>query len=159
MNDDPRRDPRDSAYGAGDVGAEELGTYANVRTVAHLERAVALVLRVGVGISSLVLVAGTAVTLGSDSTRRAAARAVPALRQGSLRQAGWTTYHSVGAVVGAAVHGRGPALVMVGVLLLIATPVLRVAVSVVGYAQERDRRFVVITAVVLAVLLGSFAVG
>ena len=48
---------------------------------------------------------------------------------------------------------------MVGVLLLVATPVLRVTVSVVGFALERDRRFVIITALVLAVLLGSFAIG
>jgi len=48
---------------------------------------------------------------------------------------------------------------MLGVLLLIATPVLRVAVSVIGFAIGHDRRFVVITLAVLAVLIGSFAVG
>jgi uncharacterized membrane protein len=48
---------------------------------------------------------------------------------------------------------------MLGLLLLIATPVLRVAVSAIGFALEHDKRFVVITLVVLAVLVGSFAVG
>jgi uncharacterized membrane protein YfcA len=39
--------------------------------------------------------------------------------------------------------------------LLIATPVLRVAVSIVAFALEGDRRFVVITTLVLAILLLS----
>jgi uncharacterized membrane protein len=48
---------------------------------------------------------------------------------------------------------------MLGLLLLIATPVLRVAVSVIGFALDRDRLFVLITLAVLAVLIGSFAIG
>jgi len=48
---------------------------------------------------------------------------------------------------------------MLGLLLLIATPVLRVMVSVVAFALERDRRFVLITGAVLCVLIGSFAIG
>jgi uncharacterized membrane protein len=67
--------------------------------------------------------------------------------------------HTVAAVVKGVEQGHGPALVMLGLLLLIATPVLRVTVSVIGFARERDRRFVLITLVVLAVLIGSFAVG
>jgi uncharacterized membrane protein YfcA/uncharacterized membrane protein len=46
-------------------------------------------------------------------------------------------------------------IIALGLLLLIATPVLRVAVSIVAFALERDRRFVVITALVLAILLLS----
>jgi uncharacterized membrane protein len=48
---------------------------------------------------------------------------------------------------------------MLGLLLLIATPVLRVAASTIGFALDHDTRFVAITLVVLAVLVGSFAVG
>ncbi len=47
------------------------------------------------------------------------------------------------------------AIIALGLLLLIATPILRVAVSIVAFALERDRRFVVITALVLAILLLS----
>jgi uncharacterized membrane protein len=124
-----------------------------------LERAVAFVLRVGVSVSCALMTAGVVRTLWAPATRRAASRAVPALRHGTLHQAGWPTFHSVGAVLQAAGRGDGPGLVMLGVLLLVATPVLRVAVSVVGFAVEHDRRFVLITALVLAVLLGSFAIG
>ncbi len=52
------------------------------------------------------------------------------------------------------------AVITLGLLLLIATPVMRVAVSIVAFALEKDRRYVVITAIVLAILLFSvFVVG
>ena len=49
--------------------------------------------------------------------------------------------------------GRG--LIQLGLLLLIATPVARVAIAVVGFAAERDRMYVTFTLIVLAVLLYS----
>lgn len=124
-----------------------------------LERAVAVVLRLGVTLSSALLVLGVVVTLVSRTSRTAAARAVPQLRHGQLHQAGWVSYTSVGSVVHGVAHGRGPALVMLGALVLVATPIARVAVSVVAFVGERDRRFALITILVLAVLLGSFALG
>jgi uncharacterized membrane protein len=39
--------------------------------------------------------------------------------------------------------------------LLLATPVIRVAFSIIGFAIERDRTYVAITSVVLATLLVS----
>jgi uncharacterized membrane protein len=54
---------------------------------------------------------------------------------------------------------RGRAIVTVGLLVLIATPVLRVAVSIAAFAVAREWRFVVITAAVLLVLLVSFLIG
>ena len=55
---------------------------------------------------------------------------------------------------------RPQAVIVLGLLLLIATPVVRVAASIVAFALERDRRFVVITLAVLAILLFSiFYVG
>jgi uncharacterized membrane protein len=55
--------------------------------------------------------------------------------------------------------GRGQAVIAVGLLVLIATPVLRVAVSILAFWQEGDRKFVLITSVVLALLLASFFLG
>jgi uncharacterized protein len=46
-------------------------------------------------------------------------------------------------------------IIALGLLLLIATPILRVAVSIVTFALERDVRFVVITALVLGILILS----
>jgi uncharacterized membrane protein len=54
---------------------------------------------------------------------------------------------------------RGEAMVMLGLLLLIATPVARVAFSVVAFALERDRLYVAITLIVLSLLVLSFVIG
>ena len=48
---------------------------------------------------------------------------------------------------------------MVGLMLLIATPVARVAVSILGFVYEHDRRYVIITSIVLALLILSFVLG
>jgi uncharacterized membrane protein len=50
-------------------------------------------------------------------------------------------------------HGRG--IIQLGLLLLIATPVARVAFSVIAFAIEKDRMYVFFTLIVLAVLLYS----
>jgi uncharacterized membrane protein len=52
-------------------------------------------------------------------------------------------------------HSRG--LIQLGLLLLIATPVARVAFSVLAFAEQRDWLYVSITLVVLAVLVYSLA--
>jgi len=54
---------------------------------------------------------------------------------------------------------RGQAIVTLGLLLLIATPIARVAFSVAAFIVERDRVYVVITIVVLALLLLSLLFG
>jgi uncharacterized membrane protein len=56
-------------------------------------------------------------------------------------------------------HSQGRAIVTLGLLLLVATPVLRVAVSVIAFVYQRDRTFVVITSVVLLLLITSFMLG
>ncbi|HEX3355520.1 MAG TPA: DUF1634 domain-containing protein [Tepidisphaeraceae bacterium] len=55
--------------------------------------------------------------------------------------------------------GEGRSIVLLGLLLLIATPVLRVAVSILAFMYERDRIYMLITAIVLALLLLSFVLG
>ncbi|HYW41404.1 MAG TPA: DUF1634 domain-containing protein [Bryobacteraceae bacterium] len=47
------------------------------------------------------------------------------------------------------------AVILLGLLLLIATPVARVAFSLLGFALERDGVYVALTSLVLAVLLYS----
>jgi len=54
---------------------------------------------------------------------------------------------------------RPQSFISVGLLLLIATPVVRVAISIVAFMLERDRKYVVITCVVLAILLFSIISG
>ena len=52
-----------------------------------------------------------------------------------------------------ALHGRG--IIQLGLLVLLATPVARVAFSIFGFAQERDRMYVVFTVIVFLILLYS----
>jgi uncharacterized membrane protein len=52
-------------------------------------------------------------------------------------------------------HGMPERLILTGLLILIGTPVARVAFSMIAFALERDWLYVGITAVVLAALLYS----
>ena len=61
--------------------------------------------------------------------------------------------------VTAVLHGQGRGIVIVGILLLVATPVMRVAVSILAFVYEKDLIFVLITSTVLALLLLSFVLG
>jgi uncharacterized membrane protein len=50
-------------------------------------------------------------------------------------------------------------VVTLGLVILIATPFARVAVSILAFALERDWRYVVITSIVLGILGASLALG
>jgi uncharacterized membrane protein len=52
-----------------------------------------------------------------------------------------------------ALRGRG--IIQLGLLLLIATPVARVAFSIFGFAEERDHMYLVFTVIVFSILLYS----
>jgi uncharacterized membrane protein len=52
-----------------------------------------------------------------------------------------------------AIKGRG--IIQLGLLLLIATPVARVAFSIFGFAEEHDRMYVIVASIVLLILLYS----
>jgi len=62
---------------------------------------------------------------------------------------------SIPGVARAAAHLRPQGLIQFGLLLLIATPIMRVAFSLVAFVRERDRIYVGLTAVVLGILLLS----
>ncbi|HTP59694.1 MAG TPA: DUF1634 domain-containing protein [Spirochaetia bacterium] len=59
----------------------------------------------------------------------------------------------LGNVVTAAFSLRSEAVVQLGILVLIAVPVFRVAVSIVAFLLKRDWLYTVVTSVVLIVLL------
>jgi uncharacterized membrane protein len=64
---------------------------------------------------------------------------------------------SPAAVAASLAHPTPAAVMQFGLLLLIATPVARVVFSLAAFAILRDRVYVLITAVVLAVLVYSLA--
>jgi uncharacterized membrane protein len=59
----------------------------------------------------------------------------------------------------ALLRGSPAAFLSLGLLVLLATPVLRVAGALVIFALERDRRYVLVTAAVLAIMALSVLVG
>ncbi len=62
---------------------------------------------------------------------------------------------SFAGVVNSAAHLQSLGLMQLGLLLLIATPVARVAMAVIGFALERDRLYTVVSLIVLAILAFS----
>ncbi len=109
-----------------------------------LERVLGNLLRAGVMLSAAVVLAGGIVYLvrhGAEPPRYDVFRGEPA----GLRQ--------LRGIVGGVLTLEGRGLIQLGLLLLVATPVARVVFSLVGFALERDRTYVVATAIVLAVLV------
>ena len=72
---------------------------------------------------------------------------------------GLVDQQKTGADLGSILRGAGgldgKSLIQLGLLVLILTPISRVAMSLFFFLRERDRVFVAITAVVLCVLLGG----
>jgi uncharacterized membrane protein len=72
---------------------------------------------------------------------------------------GATFPHEFDALLSSLRQMRGEAIVTLGLLVLIATPMMRVAVSVVAFFRHRDRTYALITAAVLCLLLLSLVLG
>ncbi len=67
--------------------------------------------------------------------------------------------HTLGQVWQGLLALQPQAIIALGLLLLIATPVLSVTASVIGFALEHDRSYTVIALIVLATLIASFILG
>ena len=103
-------------------------------------------LRAGVLLSALVVLLGAAIYLVRHGHSPADYRVFHA-EPAELR--------SIRGIFGQMVALRGSGIIQMGLLLLIATPVARVALSVWGFAEERDWMYVTFTLIVLAILLYS----
>jgi uncharacterized membrane protein len=134
------------------------------RAVADMEAVVARVLRWGVALSFIIVLSG-AVWLfatraagygGLETAGRGALSSLTRYTDGHNAQASPSS--PAGAVRGIQ-SGKPYAIIMLGLLVLIATPVVRVAVSVATFLWDGDRLYALITAYVLAVLVVSFAIG
>jgi uncharacterized membrane protein len=64
-------------------------------------------------------------------------------------------FHAVGPVIRQAFHLDSRAIIQLGLLLLIATPVVRVAFSIAAFALERDWLYVWVALIVFAILMFS----
>ena len=112
----------------------------------RVENLLGNLLRIGVGIAAFVVLVGAILYLaqhGTDAPDGQTFHGEPA----HLR--------SPRGIVANAFSGRGRGVMQLGLLLLIATPVARVAFSVVAFAWQRDYLYVALTLFVLAILLLS----
>lgn len=55
------------------------------------------------------------------------------------------------------IHFKGRAYITLGILILFATPVLRVIFSLIGFILEKDKLYIVITLIVLAIIALSIS--
>jgi uncharacterized membrane protein len=129
--------------------------------ITRMELAISSVLRWGVLVSAAVILIGI---LAFALTHRTGYAQVPPHHLRDL-----LAYHqergpayfptAVHEVLVGALGGKPYAVIAFGIILLIATPVVRVAMSVLFFLAQRDWLYVVITLIVLTVLLGSLFTG
>jgi uncharacterized membrane protein len=114
------------------------------------EQIIGIMLRVGVILSAVVVMAGAALYLwrhGQEHPDFGVFHGVP------------DDLKHPGSIVQVALGGHGRGLIQLGLLLLIATPIARVAFSVFAFERQRDWTYVGITFLVLAVLVYSLIGG
>jgi uncharacterized membrane protein len=103
-------------------------------------------LRTGVMVSAAIVLFGASIYL----VRHGMASADYHVFQGEPNDL--RTLHGI---VARSIHFSGRGIIQLGLLLLIATPVARVAFAIYGFAAEGDRLYVGFTIIVFAVLLYS----
>jgi len=112
----------------------------------QLERAIGALLRAGVLLSAALVLLGEVVQLVGHAGQRGAFPP-PLAQQAGLRL--------VEGVLRRALGLEGAGLIQLGLLVLVATPVARVALCVLGYATQRDGTYLAITLAVLVILCVS----
>ena len=131
--------------------AAALGDPDDLRT-RRIAELISGLLRWGVRGSLALIVVGTMLTFFRDPTIGTADVSRLTGGQGEFpRDWGW--------FLGALTSGVGVAWVVLGLLLLIVTPVLRVVLSMVAFVQEKERVYLLVTAAVLGLLVLSFLLG
>jgi uncharacterized membrane protein len=119
----------------------------------QLQRLIGFTLRSGVLVAVIVGLLGGAIFLGSHQADPVSfhtftgAHSLFASPRGTVQQAFRPQAQDT--------VNRGLAIAQIGIICLLLTPIIRVALSIVGFALERDGTYVVITAIVLATLTCS----
>ena len=111
-----------------------------------LENLVGNLLRIGVSLSASVVALGGIIYLVRHGREPANYR---------VFQGEPSDLKNLSGIIHDAFAFRGRGIIQFGLLVLIATPVFRVALSIWGFAAEGDRVYMIFTGIVLAVLLYS----
>ena len=119
---------------------------ATLRTDQKIDEVMGLVLRTGVILAAAIVLTGGIVYL---------TRHPGTVRDYHVFQGEAAEYKSVSAIAHEAMELRGRGLIQLGLLVLIATPIARVAFSLMAFLWQRDWTYVVVTAIVLGLLIYS----
>jgi uncharacterized membrane protein len=125
----------------------------------EIELFIARLLRWGVMVSFSIVFIGIALVIVTSQTGYQSIQ-LDDLNSVVRYQPGHSEYPNTIRDIGAGILALKPyALISLGLLILIAIPAMRVAVSVVAFLIERDWVYVLITAFVLGMLILSFLFG
>ena len=113
-----------------------------------IEEVIGTLLRLGVLASAIIVLTGGVIYLARHGHSPASYRVFQG-EPNDLRE--------LRGIMRAAAHGSGRGIIQLGLILLIATPVARVAFSLFAFAVERDWLYVGVTLIVLLLLLYSLA--
>ncbi|MDD5045307.1 MAG: DUF1634 domain-containing protein [Candidatus Omnitrophica bacterium] len=111
-----------------------------------MEMVIGNVLRAGVIIAAMVVLSGGTIFLWRHGY------AVPNYK---IFQREPVELSSIWGIIQTSLEGHGRGFIQLGLLLLIATPVTRVALSIFEFARQRDKVYVAVTSIVLCILLYS----
>jgi uncharacterized membrane protein len=128
-------------------------------TVERGEVVLSQLLRVGVLLSALVILFGVALLFATQPQTGYFRQGLAGLTAYPPLEGGAPVDRTVGEVAAGLRVGEPDAVISLGLLSLIATPIVRVAASVLLFLAQRDYRYVVITLFVLTVLLTSLVTG
>lgn len=110
----------------------------------RVDEIISTILRLGVGLAALIVLTG----------------GIYYLRQHGFQLPEYRTFHgqprqlrTISGIIDFAVHSHSRGIIELGLLILIATPIARVVFSVVAFALQRDRTYVIVTVIVLVILL------
>ena len=123
---------------------------SDLLTTEKLDEIVGNLLRVGVSLAAAVVFAGGLVYLfrhGAEQPAYHVFRGEPSDLRG------------VGGILQDVLSGRGRGVIQLGLLLLIATPVARVAYLVYAFARQKDWLYAVVALIVLLLLAYGLAGG
>src|SRR5262249_9488067 len=125
-------------------GASHMSDQSELRDDPRLGRVIRAILRIGVLLAALVPLLGGALSLMGDG-RRSHDDATSHGEPMDLRR--------VSGIAADAFMLHSRAIIQLGILLLIGTPIARVLFSLLAFALQRDLIYVVVTLLVLAVLV------
>ena len=126
----------------------------------QLESLIGWVLRIGVIVSSATIAFGLLLLFATGHTGYETAGGVSLRNLIVGGDGGGTEFPTdLPATFRGVAEGRPFAIIALGLLLLIATPMTRVAVTVVAFALRRDYIYLAFTSFVLVMLLVGFCLG